>query len=138
MMHWNSIRSGKSRSEIPSIVIHLISYFSTILCKDGITIESPKCPILHLFPFTLGHEYVWVRQKHTVFYNLLRCAPFLTVLFLSRKGQNFAYTESRILIALLLKKFRFELEPNQRIEHKAKVTLFAKYGIRMRVRRRER
>lgn len=48
-----------------------------------------------------------------------------------------AYLEARILIALILQNFRLKFVPNQRIEHRPAIVLLAKYGIKMKVEKRE-
>ena len=51
-------------------------------------------------------------------------------------GKVFALIEARIILATLAQRFRFELEPGQKVAIKPRITLTPKYGMRMRVRRR--
>lgn len=48
-------------------------------------------------------------------------------------GQQFALLEARLLLALLLSRFRFALAPGQTVEEEAVVTLRPKNGLRMRL-----
>ncbi len=48
-------------------------------------------------------------------------------------GQQFALMESRLLLALLVARFRFSLAPGQVVEEEAAVTLRPKTGLRMRL-----
>lgn len=57
-------------------------------------------------------------------------------IFLISSGQNMAYLEARILIALILQKFTLKLVPNQTIEQRAAIVLLAKNGIKMVVEKR--
>jgi cytochrome P450 len=51
-------------------------------------------------------------------------------------GKVFALIEARIILATLAQRFRFELDPGQRVDIRPRITLTPKYGMRMRVRRR--
>ncbi|CAF1100733.1 unnamed protein product [Rotaria sordida] len=48
-------------------------------------------------------------------------------------GQNFAMLESKIILAMMLHRFRFELIPGQKIVQGTAVTVRPKYGLSMRV-----
>ncbi|CAF4502298.1 unnamed protein product [Rotaria socialis] len=48
-------------------------------------------------------------------------------------GKNFAMLEAKIMLALIIRKFRFELEPGQKFIPEIFVTMRPKYGMRMRI-----
>ncbi|CAF3759843.1 unnamed protein product [Rotaria sp. Silwood1] len=48
-------------------------------------------------------------------------------------GQNFAMLEAKIMLALIIRRFRFELEPGQKLVPEIIVTMRPKYGMWMRV-----
>ncbi|CAF2124303.1 unnamed protein product [Rotaria magnacalcarata] len=48
-------------------------------------------------------------------------------------GKNFAMLEAKIMLALIIRKFRFELEPAQNLTPEIVVTMRPKYGMRMRI-----
>lgn len=48
-------------------------------------------------------------------------------------GESFAWTEGILLIATLARKWRFRLEPEQKIGLSPQITLRPKYGMRMRI-----
>jgi cytochrome P450 len=49
-------------------------------------------------------------------------------------GATFAMMEIRIVLAMLLQRFRLDLAPAARIDHQVKITLSPKYGMPMIVR----
>jgi cytochrome P450 len=53
-------------------------------------------------------------------------------------GAGFAMMEAKLILATLAQRFRFVLEPGQRVALKPLVTLAPKYGLRMRLEARER
>lgn len=48
-------------------------------------------------------------------------------------GESFAWTEGILLLATIARKWRFRLDPAQKIDSKPLITLRPKYGMRMRV-----
>ena len=46
-------------------------------------------------------------------------------------GERFAWMEGVLLLATLAQRWRLRLAPDQRVEHRAMITLRAKYGMRM-------
>ncbi len=48
-------------------------------------------------------------------------------------GQNFAFTESLMILATIIREYTFELTPNQIIEKESLLTLRPKYGMRMKL-----
>ena len=48
-------------------------------------------------------------------------------------GEQFALLESVSILAMVLSRFRFQLEPGQKISLRPTITLRPKYGIRVRV-----
>ncbi|CAF4927477.1 unnamed protein product [Rotaria sp. Silwood1] len=48
-------------------------------------------------------------------------------------GQNFAMLEAKIMLALMIRRFHFELEPGQKLVPEIVVTMRPKYGMWMRV-----
>jgi cytochrome P450 len=53
-------------------------------------------------------------------------------------GAGFAMMEAKLILAPLAQRFRFTLEPTQKVALKPLVTLAPKYGLRMRVHDRAR
>jgi len=52
-------------------------------------------------------------------------------------GEQFAWTEGILLLATLARKWKLRLEPTQKIGLKAMITLRPKYGMRMKLEKRE-
>ena len=51
-------------------------------------------------------------------------------------GQNLALLEAKIILAMLVQRCNFELEPGQKIVPDVRITMRAKYGLRVRIVRR--
>jgi cytochrome P450 len=51
-------------------------------------------------------------------------------------GRSFAMLEARIALATILRRFRLELDPGQRVDVKPRITLMPKHGMKMIVRAR--
>ena len=51
-------------------------------------------------------------------------------------GQNFALIEAKIIVAMLVQRCDFEMEPDQKITPDIRITMRSKYGLRARVNRR--
>jgi cytochrome P450 len=51
-------------------------------------------------------------------------------------GQNFALLEAKVMLAMLVQRCNFELEPGQKIVPDVRITMRPKYGLRARITRR--
>ena len=51
-------------------------------------------------------------------------------------GQNFALLEARVMLALLVQRCNFEMEPGQKIVPDIRITMRPKYGLRARITKR--
>ena len=51
-------------------------------------------------------------------------------------GNNFALMEMQMILAQMIRKYKFELEPGQKVEMAPLVTLRPKHGVKMKVKNR--
>lgn len=52
-------------------------------------------------------------------------------------GNNFALMEMQFVLAMMIKRYKIEIVPNQKIEMNPLITLRPRYGIKVRVKKRK-
>jgi cytochrome P450 len=71
----------------------------------------------------------WETIDPTIFeYNPFSAGPRMCI------GASFATMEIKIALAILLQRFRVEVAPRARVDHRVMITMAPKGGLRMRVR----
>ncbi|CAF2043486.1 unnamed protein product [Rotaria magnacalcarata] len=121
--------------EITSSTLPLLSYTEVVL-KEALRIHQPVPAIVR----TAAKDNTLVgsaAQKSIDMNHSNLIHPDSMVInqksLFSRFLQDLAILEAKIMFALIIRKFRFELEPGQKLIPEIVVTMRSKYGMRMRI-----